>query len=62
MLPWAITVAKIHLTVDDAWKYHSIIFGGSLVFSFGIVILVLGFWTAMLRRGNIEIARVGREI
>ncbi|KAI7346000.1 hypothetical protein KC336_g22845, partial [Hortaea werneckii] len=31
VLPWAIAVTKTGITPDDAWTYHSIVFGGSLV-------------------------------
>ncbi|PQE20421.1 hypothetical protein CJF30_00001723 [Rutstroemia sp. NJR-2017a BBW] len=35
MLPWAIAVTKIHMTAENAWTYHSIIFGGA---SLGMVV------------------------
>lgn len=54
VLPWAITVSKININVDNAWKYHSIIFGGSLVFDFFVVVPVLGFWAWRLMRGQIR--------
>lgn len=34
VLPWAIAVSKVGITPDDAWTYHAVVFGGSLVFSF----------------------------
>ncbi|KAI7222318.1 hypothetical protein KC343_g7399, partial [Hortaea werneckii] len=40
VLPWAVAVTKIGITPDDAWTYHSIVFGGSLVFSFFDILLV----------------------
>ena len=54
VLPWAITVSKIHINAGNAWKYHSVIFGGSLVFDFFVVIPVLGFWARGLIRGKIR--------
>jgi hypothetical protein len=54
VLPWAITVSKININVNNAWKYHSIIFGGSLVFDFFVVIPVLGVWGWRLMRGEIR--------
>ena len=54
VLPWAITVSKIHINANNAWKYHSVIFGGSLVFDFFVVIPVLGFWAWRLMQGKIR--------
>ena len=43
VLPWAIVVTKIKLSEEHAWTYYSIIFGGSLVFSFFDVGVFVGF-------------------
>src|SRR5688572_11391065 len=32
--PWAIAVTRIGITEDTAWRYHAVIFGGSMVVSF----------------------------
>ncbi|KAI4751255.1 hypothetical protein E4T52_16280 [Aureobasidium sp. EXF-3400] len=40
VLPWAIVVSKANITPSVAWTYHSIVFGGSLVFSFFDVLIV----------------------
>jgi hypothetical protein len=34
VLPWAIVCQVSNLNAGDAWTYHSLVFGGSLVFSF----------------------------
>lgn len=44
VLPWAVVVSKIGITPEDAWTYHSIVFGGSLVFSFFDVLIVDSIW------------------
>lgn len=28
VLPWAVVVSEIDITADDAWTYHSVVFGG----------------------------------
>ncbi|KAF2787356.1 hypothetical protein K505DRAFT_257896 [Melanomma pulvis-pyrius CBS 109.77] len=52
VLPWAIACQTADLNPGDAWTYHSLVFGGSLVFSFFDVVIVDGIWTWMLRRGK----------
>ncbi|PQE22578.1 hypothetical protein CJF31_00001505 [Rutstroemia sp. NJR-2017a BVV2] len=59
MLPWAIAVTKIHMTADNAWTYHSIIFGGALVFDFFNVGFVLGVWAWLLTRGRLTLMSLG---
>lgn len=44
-------MSRIGLNKDTAWKYHSIIFGGSLVVSFIIIVFVLAAWGWRLNRG-----------
>ncbi|OJJ99329.1 hypothetical protein ASPACDRAFT_29780 [Aspergillus aculeatus ATCC 16872] len=34
VLPWAIVCQVAHLDPQNAWTYHSLVFGGSLVFTF----------------------------
>ncbi|KJA18959.1 hypothetical protein HYPSUDRAFT_190332 [Hypholoma sublateritium FD-334 SS-4] len=48
-LPWAIALPEIGITPDTAWTYHKWVFGGSLVVSLGIIIVVDGLWAARLR-------------
>jgi hypothetical protein len=62
MLPWAIAVTKIHMTAENAWTYHSIIFGGALVFDFFNVGLVLGVWAWLLRRGRLTLMSLGSVV
>jgi len=58
VLPWAIVVSKAHITPNDAWTYHSVVFGGSLVFSF-FDILVVGFaWVWALLRGKMRLPKI----
>ncbi|KAI7240470.1 hypothetical protein KC330_g1189 [Hortaea werneckii] len=58
VLPWAIAVTKIGITPDDAWTYHSIVFGGSLVFSFFDILLVDGVWAWCLAKGRMTVRAV----
>ncbi|KAH0494024.1 hypothetical protein TgHK011_000660 [Trichoderma gracile] len=52
VLPWAIVCQVAHLDEGNAWTYHSFIFGGSLVFSFVDVLVVVGVWAWTLRTGK----------
>lgn len=56
VLPWAIVCQVVDLKPEDAWTYHSLVFGGSLVFSFFDVLIVDGIWAWTLRKGK---GRVG---
>lgn len=58
VLPWAVVVTKINVTADDAWKYHSIVFGGSLVFSFIDIMVVNVTWAWTLLRGKMTVSPV----
>jgi hypothetical protein len=60
VLPWAVAVSRIGITPDDAWKYHSIVFGGSLVFSFLDIALVVVIWAWMLLSGKVHLLAVTR--
>jgi hypothetical protein len=62
MLPWAIAVSRIGMTPDNAWRYHSVIFGGALVFDFVNVSLVVLLWAWCLRRGKVRVAAVQRTV
>lgn len=61
VLPWAIAVTVINLSPNDAWTYHSIVFGGSLVFSFFDVLIFNGLWASRLLRGKMRLPRI-REV
>ncbi|KAK5958775.1 hypothetical protein OHC33_000618 [Knufia fluminis] len=58
VLPWAIVCQVRNLDADNAWTYHSIVFGGSLVFSFFDILLFVGLWVWKLRRGTLKMGRV----
>lgn len=52
VLPWAIVCQVVNLNAGDAWTYHSLVFGGSLVFSFFVIIVIVGIWALRLRKGK----------
>ncbi|KAL4984092.1 hypothetical protein BDW68DRAFT_190759 [Aspergillus falconensis] len=54
VLPWAVVCQIVHLSVDNAWTYHSLVFGGSLVFSFGEILLVDIFWAFRFLTGKLS--------
>ena len=58
VLPWAIAITKIGMNADNAWHYHSIIFGGSLVVSFLIIVTVDLLWGWRLLKGKMTLPRV----
>ncbi|KAL2843246.1 hypothetical protein BJX68DRAFT_270255 [Aspergillus pseudodeflectus] len=51
VLPWAIVCQIMDLNLANAWTYHSLVFGGSLVFSFVEIVIVDGFWAWRFRKG-----------
>lgn len=55
VLPWAIVCQVIDLSEDDAWTYHSLVFGGSLVFSFFAILIVDLAWLWRLSKGRMRI-------
>ncbi|KAL8937298.1 MAG: hypothetical protein Q9216_004498 [Gyalolechia sp. 2 TL-2023] len=55
VLPWAIVCQVINLSEDDAWTYHSLVFGGSLVFSFFAILVVDMAWLWRLSKGKMRI-------
>lgn len=55
VLPWAIVCQVKNLDANDAWTYHSVVFGGSLVFSFFDVGLFLIWWVYRLSRGKLNV-------
>lgn len=46
------------MTPDNAWHYHSIIFGGSLLVSFVIVLVMDLVWAWKLLRGTLDLPAV----
>lgn len=57
VLPWAIVCQVVELNIGDAWTYHSLVFGGSLVFSFFTILVVVGVWAIRLSRGKSRVMR-----
>jgi Na+-driven multidrug efflux pump len=55
VLPWAIVCQIVELNPGDAWTYHSLVFGGSLVVSFFIIGAVVGMWGVRLGKGNMRV-------
>ncbi|KAF2742101.1 hypothetical protein M011DRAFT_472503 [Sporormia fimetaria CBS 119925] len=51
-LPWAIVCQVKKLDAEHAWTWHSLVFGGSLVVSFVVVVVVVSAWGWRLRRGK----------
>ena len=60
VLPWAIVCQVVDLNEADAWTYHSLVFGGSLVFSFFDVLAFDAVWAWNLIKGRarLEIYRI----
>lgn len=59
VLPWAIVCQVKDLDRSNAWTYHSLVFGGSLVFSFVDILVVdlLWAWTMIVGRARLEVFR-----
>ncbi|KFH44699.1 hypothetical protein ACRE_045230 [Hapsidospora chrysogenum ATCC 11550] len=59
VLPCAIVCQAKDLEAGNAWTYHSLVFGGSLVFSFVDVVIVdaLWAWTLVTGRAWLEVFR-----
>lgn len=62
VLPWAIAVSKVGITPDDAWTYHAVVFGGSLVFSFFDISLFVCAWAWRLGKGKMRLPLVQRQV
>lgn len=58
VLPWAIVCQVKRLDEGNAWTYHSLVFGGSLVFSFVDIAVVDGLWAFALMRGRARLEMV----
>ncbi|KAG2002903.1 hypothetical protein GB937_009439 [Aspergillus fischeri] len=54
VLPWAIVCQVIDLNLDNAWTYHGLVFGGSLVFSFVEVLVVVVIWAWGVLNGKLR--------
>ena len=57
VLPWAIVGTKVRMSEKHAWTFYSVIFGGSLVFSFLTVGIVLVIWASRLMKGRVTLQR-----
>ncbi|KAG8925731.1 hypothetical protein FRC02_009456 [Tulasnella sp. 418] len=56
VFPWALALeVGIHITGSTAWRYHAIIFGGSLVLSFWVTLGVLALWLHKMLKGKMKI-------
>ncbi|KAK4141227.1 uncharacterized protein C8A04DRAFT_39261 [Dichotomopilus funicola] len=58
VLPWAVVCQVGRLDTGNAWTYHSLVFGGSLVFSFVDILVVDGLWVWSLMTGRARLERV----
>ncbi|KAG6916142.1 hypothetical protein DXG01_008293 [Tephrocybe rancida] len=55
VFPWATALqVGIPITESTAWKYHSLVFGGSLVASFVVTIATVIIWAIWLLRGKVK--------
>ncbi|CAE6505722.1 unnamed protein product [Rhizoctonia solani] len=55
VFPWAVALqVGIPITESSAWKYHSIVFGGSLVMTFFVTIAIVIVWAIWLLRGKVK--------
>ncbi|KAI0190514.1 hypothetical protein EV127DRAFT_430461 [Xylaria flabelliformis] len=59
VLPWAVVCQVKNLDEANAWTYHSLVFGGSLVFSFvDIIVVDAGWvWTLIAGKARLEVFR-----
>ncbi|KAI0415245.1 hypothetical protein F5X98DRAFT_389240 [Xylaria grammica] len=55
VLPWAVACQVKDLDEANAWTYHSLVFGGSLVFSFIDIIIVDAVWAWTLVLGKVRL-------
>lgn len=55
VLPWAVVCQVKDLDEANAWTYHSLVFGGSLVFSFVDTLVVDGLWAWTLSTGRMRL-------
>ncbi|KAJ3156904.1 hypothetical protein HDU86_003439 [Geranomyces michiganensis] len=50
VLPWCIALQVGAVPEDRAWWFYGFIFGGGLVFDFGVVLVALAFWRWAVQR------------
>ncbi|KAL2783309.1 hypothetical protein BJX66DRAFT_132182 [Aspergillus keveii] len=55
VLPWAIVCQVVALNPENAWTYHSLVFGGSLVFSFVEILIVDAAWAWRFLKGRLGV-------
>jgi Na+-driven multidrug efflux pump len=55
VLPWAIVCQVVKLNAGDAWTYHSLVFGGTLVFAFFAVVAMDAAWLVRLKKGKMSL-------
>ena len=55
VLPWAIVCQVAALNPNNAWTYHSLVFGGSLVFTFFDVLIFVVLWAWRWNRGQLKL-------
>ncbi|KAM0275924.1 hypothetical protein ACHAQH_007266 [Verticillium albo-atrum] len=55
VLPWAVVCQVVNLDEARAWTYHSLVFGGSLVFSFVDVLVFDAAWVWALVKGRMQL-------
>lgn len=55
VLPWAIVCQTINLDQSNAWTYHSLVFGGSLVFTFVEMLIIGSVWVWRFLRGSLSV-------
>ncbi|RKU44956.1 hypothetical protein DL546_006455 [Coniochaeta pulveracea] len=55
VLPWAVVCQVKDLSQGNAWTWHSLVFGGSLVFSFVIILVFDVTWVWSLRTGRAKL-------
>ena len=58
VLPWAIVCQVMDINPDHAWTYHGLVFGGSLVFSFVGILVLVSFWAWKLLDGKQRLGAV----
>jgi hypothetical protein len=51
-------VTRVGITEENAWTYHSVVFGGSLVFSFVDILVWDVVWGWLLVRGKAKLSPV----
>ncbi|GAA5852607.1 hypothetical protein JCM8547_002561 [Rhodosporidiobolus lusitaniae] len=52
-LPWAIALGAVDISAENAWFYHAFVFGGSLVVTFCIILVVDSLWAWRVKTGRI---------